>query len=191
MGPDYASGVGIALHGAPDEYIGEKQIPSSSRRTPVMQVEMTQDVIDDMLQSIRDGRPPMLQFCQNPILKIGETKIVLDATKETFRNELYQTAATNAENNSNDVASDFFGTVDYRLALQRASEASQAMNRTDSALQTLKSNMKSIRKEKEAPKWEPETGWFNVERLEPCPLRRLTQTDRTDLRANLQEDIRN
>ncbi|KAL0264497.1 hypothetical protein SLS55_000447 [Diplodia seriata] len=156
MGPDYASGVGIALHGAPDEYIGEKQIPSSSRRTPVMQVEMTQDVIDDMLQSIRDGRPPMLQFCQNPILKIGETKIVLDATKETFRNELYQTAATNAENNSNDVASDFFGTVDYRLALQRASEASQAMNRTDSALQTLKSNMKSIRKEKEAPKWEPE-----------------------------------
>ncbi|KAL1647681.1 hypothetical protein SLS58_002482 [Diplodia intermedia] len=156
MGSGYASGVGIALHGAPDEYIGEKQIPSSSRRTPVMQVEMTQDVIDDMLQSIRDGRPPMLQFCQNPILKIGETKIVLDATKETFRNELYQTAATNAENSSNDVASDFFGTVDYRLALQRASEASQAMNRTDSALQTLKSNMKSIRKEKEAPKWEPD-----------------------------------
>ncbi|OJD35721.1 uncharacterized protein BKCO1_1500027 [Diplodia corticola] len=153
MGSDFASGVGIALRGAPDEYIGEKQMPSSSRRA--MQVEMTQDVIDDMLQSIRDGRPPMLHFSQNPILKIGETKIVIDATKETFRNELYQTAPTNAEDGSSDVTSNFFGTVDYRLALQRASEASQAMNRTDSALQALKSNMKAIRKEKEAPKWAP------------------------------------
>ena len=64
---DHASAAAVALYGAPDEHIGEKQIPSSSRRTPVMQVEMTQDVIDDMLQSIRDGRPPMIQFSQNPV----------------------------------------------------------------------------------------------------------------------------
>ncbi|KAK0653887.1 hypothetical protein DIS24_g5579 [Lasiodiplodia hormozganensis] len=166
MGSDHASAAAVALYGAPDEYIGEKQIPSSSRRTPVMQVEMTQDVIDDMLQSIRDGRPPMIQFSQNPILKIGDTKIVLDATKEKFRNELYQTVGTDPEDGSNHVASDFFGTVDYRLALQRASEASRAMNRTDSALETLKSNMEAIRKSKEAPKVSMDIDLDKMKRLQ-------------------------
>lgn len=149
MADDGRSGAGIALLGAPDKYIGEKQVPSGSRGQPAMLVEITQDVVDGMLTSVRNGRPPVVIFGQNPILKYGETKIVLDASKERFRNELYATADPSSPEDTSDAELHFKGSVDHRLALQ---QADQAMSGADAALQTLKSNMEAIRKEKTAAK---------------------------------------
>ncbi|GME37391.1 hypothetical protein GTA08_BOTSDO09910 [Neofusicoccum parvum] len=153
MADDGRSGAGIALLGAPDKYIGEKQVPSGSRGQPAMLVEITQDVVDGMLTSVRNGRPPVVIFGQNPILKYGETKIVLDASKERFRNELYATADPSTPEDTSDAELHFKGSVDHRLALQ---QADQAMSGADAALQTLKSNMEAIRKEKTAAKSAPQ-----------------------------------
>lgn len=151
MTADDRSGAGIALRGAPDEYIGEKHIPPSNRGTPAMQVEMTRDVIDNMLASIRDGRAPVIAFGQNPVLEVGESKMVLDASKEEFRNELYATDDTKTDGDNNPEYT-YFGPVDYRLVLQKASAANEATSGTDAALQNLKNSMEALRKEKEASK---------------------------------------
>ncbi|KAH7065204.1 hypothetical protein B0J12DRAFT_734553 [Macrophomina phaseolina] len=153
MDADDRSGAGIALRGAPDEYIGER-MPLSSRGTSAMQVEMTRDVIDDLLAGIRDGRAPVLHFGQNPVLEVGDSKMVLDASKEEFRNELYTTDDIEPDEGGIPEFA-FHGFVDYRLVLQKASAVNEATSGADAALQTLRSNMEAIRKEKQASKLVP------------------------------------
>lgn len=56
---------GIALVGAPDSDIGSKD----SRITPVqaMQVEMTQDIVNELLEGVRSGLSPQIFFGRTPV----------------------------------------------------------------------------------------------------------------------------
>jgi RNA polymerase II elongation factor ELL len=56
---------GIALHGAPDSDLGSKD----AQHAPVqaMQLEMTQDMVDELLESVRSGKPPQLFFGRTPV----------------------------------------------------------------------------------------------------------------------------
>lgn len=56
---------GIALVGAPDSDLG----PRDAKSTPVqaMQVEMTQDIVDELLASVRSGKPPQIFFGRTPV----------------------------------------------------------------------------------------------------------------------------
>lgn len=58
---------GMLLSGAPDTYIGSKSIPPASRGKQVMQLELNQDVLDELLSSIRNGTPPKLLLGHNPV----------------------------------------------------------------------------------------------------------------------------
>lgn len=56
---------GIALTGAPDTDIGSRV----AKTTPIqaMQVDMTQDIVDELLESLRSGKPPQILFGRTPV----------------------------------------------------------------------------------------------------------------------------
>lgn len=56
---------GIALRGAPDSDIGSRDAKS----TPIqaMQVDMAQDLVDELLESLRSGKPPQIYFGRTPV----------------------------------------------------------------------------------------------------------------------------
>jgi RNA polymerase II elongation factor ELL len=56
---------GIALVGAPDSDIEIKD----AKTTPVqaMQVEITQDIVDELLESVRSGKAPQIIFGRTPV----------------------------------------------------------------------------------------------------------------------------
>lgn len=56
---------GIALHGAPDFDIGSKDVKHSPMQA--MQLEMTQDIVDELLESVRSGKPPQIFFGRTPV----------------------------------------------------------------------------------------------------------------------------
>lgn len=56
---------GIALQGAPDTDIGTKEAKSNA--VQVMQLEMTQSVVDELLECVRSGKPPQILFGRAPV----------------------------------------------------------------------------------------------------------------------------
>jgi len=63
-----ASG-GIALLGAPDTDIGSRV----AKPTPIqaMQVDMAQDIVDELLESVRNGKPPQIVFGRTPVRSLS------------------------------------------------------------------------------------------------------------------------
>ena len=55
----------IELSGAPDELIDTSEAKSSA--VQVMQIELTQGVLDELLQCTRSGKPPQILFGRNPV----------------------------------------------------------------------------------------------------------------------------
>jgi hypothetical protein len=50
---------------APDTYIGGPE--AKSKATQVMQLEMTGQLLEDLLKSIRSGKPPQIFFGTTPV----------------------------------------------------------------------------------------------------------------------------
>ncbi|KAJ4366339.1 hypothetical protein N0V83_007975 [Neocucurbitaria cava] len=134
---------GIALVGAPDSDIGSKDANS----TPVqaMQVEMTQDIVDELLESVRSGKPPQIFFGKVPQLKYGDKTHVLQSSSETHRYELYRSSGTGGE--GDDLK--FAGLINHSLIVQKATDVTAGV---DSALEQLRSSMAAISEFKEANK---------------------------------------
>ncbi|KAF2091201.1 hypothetical protein K490DRAFT_33388 [Saccharata proteae CBS 121410] len=129
---------GLALHGAPDASMTAHE-PASA--VQCMQLEMTEEVVDELLKSIRSGKAPQLLFGRNPILKYGETKRVLETASEKYRSELYRTHADSKDGMA------FAGLVSHRLGVRKAQEVTAG---ADEALATLKNTMESMKKDKQA-----------------------------------------
>lgn len=55
----------IPLLGAPDSYIGGPE--AKSKPTQVMQLEMNRELLEDLLKSIRSGKPPQILFGSSPV----------------------------------------------------------------------------------------------------------------------------
>ena len=55
----------ITLRGAPDTDLGSKDAKHTP--VPVMQLEMTQDVVDELLESARSGKLPQILFGRTPV----------------------------------------------------------------------------------------------------------------------------
>jgi RNA polymerase II elongation factor ELL len=53
---------GVALVGAHAGDIGDRPPPVQA-----MQVEMTQDIVDELLESMRSGKPPQILFGRTPV----------------------------------------------------------------------------------------------------------------------------
>ncbi|OCK77539.1 hypothetical protein K432DRAFT_304011 [Lepidopterella palustris CBS 459.81] len=133
---------GIALRGAPDGDIGTKGAKSNA--VQVMQLDMTQDIVDELLESVRNGNPPQILFGRTPQLKYGDRSHVLQTASESFRYELYRSGSSGSEDDLT-----FAGLINHSLAVQKAEEATAGV---DSALEQLKNSMAAISEMKEANK---------------------------------------
>ncbi|KAF2839394.1 hypothetical protein M501DRAFT_788482 [Patellaria atrata CBS 101060] len=132
----------VSLHGAPDTYIGKPE--ARSKAVQVMQLEMTQDVIDELLESVRSGKPPQILFGRAPTIRYGSKSHMLEASQEKYRHELYRVGGEETEN---EMA--FAGLINTTLSIQKVDEATAGV---DAALETLKNNIATINREKEAQK---------------------------------------
>lgn len=56
---------GIALIGAPDSVMASREAKSAPMQA--MQVEMTQDIVDELLESVRSGKAPQILFGRTPV----------------------------------------------------------------------------------------------------------------------------
>lgn len=133
---------GIALQGAPDTDIGTKEAKSNA--VQVMQLEMTQSVVDELLECVRSGKPPQITFGRAPQLKYGDKVHVLQTTSESFRYELYQSTDSDGEDHLA-----FTGLINHSLAVQKAEQVTAGV---DTALETLKNSMAALSEAKEANK---------------------------------------
>ncbi|KAF2808274.1 uncharacterized protein BDZ99DRAFT_499634 [Mytilinidion resinicola] len=133
---------GIALHGAPDSDISTKE--ARSHAVHVMQLEITQDIINELLESAHGGKPPQILFGRNPQLKYGDKSHVLQTTSENLRYELYHSAGPDSQDEYT-----FAGLINHSLAIQHAEQVTSGV---DTALEQLKSSMAAIHNIKEANK---------------------------------------
>ncbi|KZM22110.1 hypothetical protein ST47_g6739 [Ascochyta rabiei] len=130
---------GIALIGAPNGDIGDRPPPVQA-----MQVDMTQDIVDELLESMRSGKPPQILFGRTPQLRYGDKTHVLQSSPETHTYELYKSSGTGSDNDF-----EFAGVINHNLIVQEAADVTAGV---DSALATLKSSMAAISEFKEANK---------------------------------------
>jgi RNA polymerase II elongation factor ELL len=166
MAADLLPDGGIALCGAPHAHASP-----SSPSPPAMHVEITQDIVDELLASVRSGKPPQIIFGRTPQLKYGDRTHVLQSSTETHTYELYKPSRSGSTVD----ALDFAGLITHNLVVQEAEDVTAGV---DSALAQLKSSMAAISEFKEANKyaspvfpWLPKILWHRVERLEhPCSV---------------------
>ncbi|PVI06746.1 hypothetical protein DM02DRAFT_514159 [Periconia macrospinosa] len=134
---------GIALLAAPDSDIGSRV--AKPTQIQAMHVEMTQDIVDELLESIRNGQPPQIFFGKSPELKCGDKTLSLNPTSENGRYELYHTSG--AGNEHDDLQ--FSSLINHTLIVERAK---QALKGTDTALEQLKNSMAAVAESKQANK---------------------------------------
>lgn len=128
---------GISLVGGSDHDAGVKET-----KTPLqaMQLEMSANMVQELLESQLSGKPLHLVFGRTPQLRYGTKTHTLQTTLESHRNEIYQPG---------DAGLEFAGLVSHRLAVQKAQEAAAQV---DSALAQLKNNMQAVAEYREANK---------------------------------------
>jgi len=132
----------FVLEGAPDASIGLPEAKTSAAQ--VMHLEMSNDILDDLLACIRKGRAPQVLFGKTPLIKYDGKSHELHTKPEKFRYELYR------ENQENEGEPwEFNGLINHSLSIQHVQEASAG---TDRALEALKNTMASIEQEREARK---------------------------------------
>ncbi|ORY16540.1 hypothetical protein BCR34DRAFT_95248 [Clohesyomyces aquaticus] len=134
---------GIALHGAPDSNIGSKE----AKHAPIqaMQLEISQDMVDELLDSVRGGKTPQLFFGRTPQLKFGDQIHTLQTTAESHRHELYESGGGSGD----DGELTFAGLINHSLAVQKAEAVTAGV---DTALEQLRNSMAAISEFKEANK---------------------------------------
>ncbi|KAF2450626.1 hypothetical protein P171DRAFT_426951 [Karstenula rhodostoma CBS 690.94] len=133
---------GIALFGAPDSDIGSRV----AKTTPIqaMQVDMTGDIVDELLESVRSGKPPQILFGRTPQLKYGDKTLTLQSASETTRNELYHSSGTGSDDDL-----EFASLIKHTLVVHKAENVTAGV---DSALEQLKNSMAAVKEMKEANK---------------------------------------
>ncbi|USP79115.1 hypothetical protein yc1106_06389 [Curvularia clavata] len=141
---------GIALVGAPDGDI----IPKDAKSTPVqaMQVDITQDIIDELLESARGGKLPQIIFGRTPQLKYGDKTHMLQSSTELHRYELYRSSRNSSygdDDDDDDSHFEFAGLINHSLTVHKAEDVTAGV---DSALEQLRNNMAAISEFKEANK---------------------------------------
>ncbi|KAF2681093.1 hypothetical protein K458DRAFT_421000 [Lentithecium fluviatile CBS 122367] len=133
---------GITLVGAPDSDIGSRD----AKTTPVqaMQVEMTQDIVDELLESVRSGKPPQIFFGRTPQIRYGDKCHPLQTASENTRYELYHASGAGSGD-----ALEFTSLINHNLIVQRAEHVTAGV---DTALEQLKNSMAAISELKQANK---------------------------------------
>ncbi|QDS70954.1 hypothetical protein FKW77_007095 [Venturia effusa] len=138
----------ILLDGAPDALIGNSDAWKSTP-VQVMQLEMSNDVLDELLDCVRRNKSPQVVFGRNPKLQYDGKSLNLQAFEEKVgtsgSHELYK---ANDEGKENEWS--FAGIINYNLVtIQKVEEASAG---ADKAMEQLRNTQALAKQEIEARK---------------------------------------
>ncbi|KAE9987169.1 hypothetical protein EG328_003638 [Venturia inaequalis] len=138
----------ILLEGAPDSLIGNSDAWKSNP-VQVMQLEMSNDVLDDLLDCVRRNKSPQVIFGRNPKLQYDGKSLNLQAFEEKVgtsgSHELYKVDDEGVENKWS-----FAGIINYNLVtIQKVEEASAG---ADKAMEQLRNTQALAKQEIEARK---------------------------------------
>lgn len=167
---------GIALFGAPDSDIGSRV----AKTTPfqAMQLDMTQDIVDELLESVRSGKPPQILFGRTPVRHTPATPAPhLSDCPWTWRNasrqgpwltstqqlkyadktltlqsasETTRTELYHSSGTGSDDDLEFASLIKHTLVAHKAENVTAGV---DSALEQLKNRMAAVKEMKEANKY--------------------------------------
>ncbi|KAF1810611.1 hypothetical protein P152DRAFT_90793 [Eremomyces bilateralis CBS 781.70] len=126
----------VALHAAPDSLPERK-----GKSAQIMQLDMSKSVVDELLDCIRSGKAPQVLFGRTPTLKLDGKKYTLDATKERFRHEVYETTEEHAGK------WEYRGVLSHGLAVHESDDSHSGV---DTALEALKQNMADYERDRAA-----------------------------------------
>lgn len=116
---------------------------ATTKPTHVMRLNLAQDTINDLVQSLRDSRPARVRFGKHQTLYYGSKSQQFHSAPESHRSEIYSSGSTDKENLY------FTGVLSHRLEVQKAQEATSA---TDQALANLEQSLNAYEKGKESKK---------------------------------------
>ncbi|TLD38535.1 hypothetical protein E2P81_ATG01078 [Venturia nashicola] len=136
------------LDGAPDSLIGISEAWKSSP-VQVMQLEMSNHVLDELLDCVRRNKSPQVVFGRNPKLQYDGKSLNLQAFEEKVgtsgSHELYK-----ADDEGKEQEWSFAGIVNYNLVtIQKVEEASAG---ADKAMEQLRNTQALAKQEIEARK---------------------------------------
>lgn len=132
----------VSLLGAPDGH--DQHGNSSAPPMQLMHLEITQDIVDDLLAGLHSGKSPQILFGRTPQLKYGDKTHLLHASPERHRHELYKPTGAGHPTDL-----EFAGLLNHGLVVQKANDVTAGV---DSALEQLRSSMAAISEFKEANK---------------------------------------
>lgn len=106
-----------------------------------MRLNLPQNTIDDLIQSLRDNKPARVRFGKHQTLYYGSKSQSFHSSPESHRSEIYSAGPTDSQNIY------FSGTLSHRLEVQKAQEATAA---TDQALANLEQSLNAYEQGKES-----------------------------------------
>ena len=109
--------------------------------THAMRLNLPQNTIDDLIQSLRDNKPARVRFGKHQALYYASKTQPFHSSPESHRSEIYSAGPTDSQNIY------FSGTLSHRLEVQKAQEATAA---TDQALANLEQSLNAYEQGKES-----------------------------------------
>lgn len=114
---------------------------NDAKPTHAMRLNLSQNTIDGLIQSLRDNKPARIRFGKHQALYYASKSQPFHSSPESHRSEIYSAGPTDSQNIY------FSGTLSHRLEVQKAQEATAA---TDQALANLEQSLNAYEQGKES-----------------------------------------
>ncbi|RJE19082.1 hypothetical protein PHISCL_08577 [Aspergillus sclerotialis] len=114
---------------------------SSAKPYQIMRLDLAQNTLDDLIQSLRNDQPARIRLGKHPTLYYGSKSQQFHTSPETHPSEIYSCSSADKENLY------FTGVLSHNLEVQKAKEATAA---TDQALATLEQSLNAFERGKES-----------------------------------------
>lgn len=108
--------------------------------TQFMRLDLAQNTLDDLIQSLRDDQPARIRLGKHQTLYWGSKSQSFHSSPESHNSEVYSCSSADKENLY------FSGILSHGLEVQKAKEATAA---TDQALATLEQSLNAFERGKE------------------------------------------
>lgn len=116
---------------------------SSARPTQIMRLNLAQETLDELVQSLRNDQKARIRLGKHQTLYYGSKSQQFHSCPETHRSEIYSSNPSDKENLY------FTGVLSHSLEVQKAKEATAA---TDEALANLEQSLSAFERGKESKK---------------------------------------
>lgn len=117
---------------------------ATTRPTNVMRLNLAQNTVDELIQSLRENKSARIRFGKHQTLYYGSKSQHFHSAPEAHRSEIYTCGST-----SDKESAYFAGVLSHRLEVQKAREATAA---TDQALANLELSLNAYEQGKESKK---------------------------------------